>query len=161
MAREPSSRPEQTSFEHPTRAQRTDQGTTHAAERRSLTFVDGGARSDAIRRRLARDYMVVLPPAELDATTLPAFSARLLDQEPNVDLVIEMSSVSYCGAAGVGVLVAVRNRLEAAGGSLTLRRPTPLLRRVLEICGELDRFDISGDAVTRPRRSGGTDPARR
>lgn len=50
-------------------------------------------------------------------------------------IIIDFEKVRFCDAAGLGVLVAVHNRLRADGGSISLARVRPAQRRLLEVAG--------------------------
>jgi anti-sigma B factor antagonist len=119
------------------------------------------ARTEAIRRRLDRCYVVVHAPAELDMATAPAFAERLLAIEDNSDVVIDLRELQFCGSAGIAALLDVQRHAEAHDCTLTLSSPPPLLEHLLDICGLADHFDVRRPTPRRERRLGGADPARR
>ena len=51
----------------------------------------------------------------------------------NVQLAVDMSGVTFIGAAGIGVLVATANRAREAGGGLSLLAPSRQVRQLLDI----------------------------
>jgi anti-anti-sigma factor len=53
--------------------------------------------------------------------------------EGHVRIVADFSGVGFCDAAGLGVLVAVSNRVAADGGFLRLAGMSPAFRRILRI----------------------------
>lgn len=50
------------------------------------------------------------------------------------DLVVDLSGVTYMGASTIGALVTARNRLRARSRSLSIRAPSPMARRLLDVC---------------------------
>jgi anti-anti-sigma factor len=119
------------------------------------------ARTEAIRRRLDRCYVVVHPPAELDIATAPAFAERLLAVEGNSDIVIDLRELRFCGSAGIAALLDAQRHFDGHDCTLTLSSPPPIFERVLEICGLTDQFHVRRPTARRERRLGGSDPARR
>jgi anti-anti-sigma factor len=119
------------------------------------------ARTEAIRRRLDRCYVVVHPPAELDMATAPAFAERLLAIEDNSDIVIDLRELRFCGSAGIAVLLDVQRHADAHDCTLTLSSPPPIFERLLAICRLTDHFDLRRPTPRRERRLSGSDPARR
>jgi anti-anti-sigma factor len=65
-------------------------------------------------------------------------------------IIIDFDGVRFCDAAGLGVLVAVHNRLRDQGGAISLARVRPAQRRLFDVSG-LDRifalYDSTPDAV--------------
>jgi anti-sigma B factor antagonist len=70
---------------------------------------------------------------EIDLATAPQLRARL--QTLGGTVVVDLSDVAFLDSTGIGVLVAARKRLSAAGGGLTLRYPSDVVARTLEIVG--------------------------
>jgi anti-sigma B factor antagonist len=77
----------------------------------------------------------VVLDGEIDIATAPAIRRLLLAaiSGGSVHLAVDMSGVTFLGAAGIGVLVAAANRAWEAGGSLSLPVPSPQVRRLLGI----------------------------
>ena len=119
------------------------------------------ARTEAIRRRLDRRYVVVHPPAELDMDTAPSFAEHLLAVEDNTDIVIDLRDLQFCGSAGIAALLEVQRHAAARDCTLTLSAPPPIFERLLAICGLADHFTVRRPTRRRERRLGGADPARR
>ncbi len=72
---------------------------------------------------------------EIDIATAPAIRRLLMAaiSGGNVHLAVDMSGVTFIGAAGIGVLVAAANRAREAGGGLSLLAPSPQVRRLLDV----------------------------
>jgi anti-sigma B factor antagonist len=72
---------------------------------------------------------------EIDIATAPAIRRLLMAaiSGGDVHLAVDMSAVSFIGAAGIGVLVAAANRAREAGGSLSLLAPSPQVQRLLDV----------------------------
>ena len=77
----------------------------------------------------------VVLDGEIDIATAPAIRRILLAaiSGGNVHLAVDMSGVTFIGAAGIGVLVAAANRARQAGGGLSLLAPSPQVRRLLDV----------------------------
>jgi anti-sigma B factor antagonist len=50
-------------------------------------------------------------------------------------LVIDCGSVDFIDSAGLSVLVALQQRAQAQGGTVTVRRPSAVMYRLLQITG--------------------------
>jgi anti-anti-sigma factor len=53
----------------------------------------------------------------------------------NAAIVVDLSKVELLSASTLGVIVAARDALRAQSRSLTMRAPSPHVRRVISICG--------------------------
>ena len=49
------------------------------------------------------------------------------------DLVLDMSELTFLDVPGLGAVLEARRRLADSGGSLVLRRPRPMVRRMVEL----------------------------
>ncbi|HUL25759.1 MAG TPA: STAS domain-containing protein [Streptosporangiaceae bacterium] len=81
-----------------------------------------------------RSATVVLD-GEIDIATAPAIRHFLMAaiSGGDVHLAVDVSGVTFIGAAGIGVLVAAANRAREAGGGLSLLAPSRQVRRLLDI----------------------------
>lgn len=71
----------------------------------------------------------------LDHAAVPGFGAILdavLERQPS-EILIDVSECHYADAAGIALLLDTHRRSRRAGGSLTLRAPSPRLRRLFQI----------------------------
>lgn len=77
---------------------------------------------------------------EIDIFTSPALRSRLLDSLrcSTSLLVLDLSAVSFCDAAGLAVMVGIQRRARLMGITLVLAAPRPSMSRVLRMTG-LDR----------------------
>jgi anti-sigma B factor antagonist len=92
----------------------------------------------------AGDVAVVAVRGSLDAVAVPEFRAAVVDL---IDhgwgrLRIDLVDVAFIDSAGLGVLVGLLKRVDAAGGELELHRPSAAVTKVLEITGLLDVLPI-------------------
>jgi anti-sigma B factor antagonist len=72
---------------------------------------------------------------EIDLVTAPALTALLdevVDDGPS-RVVIDMAAVGFLDSSGLSALVHARNRLDAHGGHLAVRAPSPALRKLLAL----------------------------
>ena len=77
----------------------------------------------------------VVLDGEIDIATSPAIRRFLMAaiNGGNVHLAVDMSGVTFIGAAGIGVLVAAANRAREAGGGLSLLAASRQVQRLLDI----------------------------
>ncbi len=77
----------------------------------------------------------VVLDGEIDIATAPAIRRFLMAaiSGGDVHLAVDMSGVTFIGAAGIGVLVAAANRAREAGGDLSLLAPSQQVRWLLDI----------------------------
>jgi anti-sigma B factor antagonist len=77
----------------------------------------------------------VVLDGEIDIATAPAIRRLLMAAISGGDahLAIDISGVTFVGAAGIGVLVAAANKAREAGGSLSLLAPSPQVQRLLDV----------------------------
>jgi anti-sigma B factor antagonist len=81
------------------------------------------------------DTLVLRVVGELDSYTAPTLRTCALDQITAgvSDVVIDLSEMTFIDSSGLNALVRARMRVEALGGSLRLRGPSPQTRKLLEI----------------------------
>jgi anti-sigma B factor antagonist len=79
--------------------------------------------------------VTVVLTGEIDVATAPAIRRFLMAaiSGGDVHLAVDMSGVTFIGAAGIGVLVAAANRTRQAGGGLSLLAPSRQMRRLLDV----------------------------
>lgn len=80
---------------------------------------------------------VVVAPVELDLASAPEF-ARSLDAAltAGVDVVVaDLGSTTFCDSSGLKVLVNAAQGARASGQRFEVRRPSPMLRRTVEVLG--------------------------
>ncbi|MCB0966579.1 MAG: STAS domain-containing protein [Ilumatobacter sp.] len=77
---------------------------------------------------------------EIDAHTAPSLAAAIDAAAPDVRL--DMSKVEFVDSSGLRVLIDAHQRLQEAGGSLTLVAPSTAVKRLLEISGVDDYLSV-------------------
>lgn len=70
---------------------------------------------------------------EIDAHTAPTLAAAIDAAAPTVRL--DLSGVEFVDSSGLRVLIDAHQRMQEAGGSLTIATPSPAVKRLLEISG--------------------------
>ena len=87
--------------------------------------------------------VVVRVAGEVDIVTAPLLQ-RHLDAAiaTGRPVVVDLSETTFLDARGVAALVSARKHMHRAGGRLAVRRPPPLVRRVLELADQADRLAI-------------------
>lgn len=64
-----------------------------------------------------------------------AFRAEYESVERGRRIILDMAETGYIDSSALGMLLVCKERLDAMACTLTLRRPRPEVRRVLEIAG--------------------------
>ena len=100
----------------------------------------------ALTVRYSADPEPVLYVAgELDVATAPALRdafLQLLGRDAVPDLVVDASGVAFVDSSGLAVLLMGARRWSERGTPLVLRRPSPALRRVVDLAGVARAFEI-------------------
>ena len=78
---------------------------------------------------------IVRLAGEIDLMAAEALAA--MEQLPGgtKHVVLDLSGVTFCDAAGVRFLLAIRETALAAGADLAVRHPSRVVRRILQITG--------------------------
>ncbi len=103
--------------------------------------------------RLDGGVAVVTVTGEVDVATCELLREgllRVVTDEHDRDLVVNLAGVTFIDSAGVGVLVGAWRRLGTRRGSLALAAPSPQVRRILATTGltkVLAVYDLEADAV--------------
>lgn len=109
----------------------------------------GGADLDLGCQQVGDDVVVVSVAGELDLATAPQLHAYLVDKTASrpTDLVLDLGGVTFLASRGVSLLIQARNGWHGIHGELHLSGVTtnPRVRRVLEVTGVLQVFDIADD----------------
>jgi anti-anti-sigma factor len=82
--------------------------------------------------------------AAADAQLAPAVRACLHEQEAR-DIEVDLAGVTFLDSAGIRCLLTCWNQADLAGCRMRLSNPDPMVRRILEITGLLEMFDLDGD----------------
>jgi anti-anti-sigma factor len=106
-----------------------------------------------------RDQIVVVHlTGELDLYTVPILRA-VLETEPVWDppateaVILELDGLAFCDSSGLGELIAVLNRAQAAGVRLLLSTVPPAVVRLLAITGLDKAFTVCPDLDAALRRA--------
>jgi anti-sigma B factor antagonist len=93
---------------------------------------------------------VVSIGGEIDPGTAGELSDAALTamQEIGPSLVLDLSGVTFMDSTGLKVLLAVHQRARLAGGRLVLAAPTRSVRRVVDITGLDDTFEVRDDVAS-------------
>ncbi len=90
------------------------------------------------------DLAVLAVQGELDAYTAPGLeehvAALLADNVKQ--LVLDLSATAFLDSSGLRALLTVHRRVEAVGGTLTLRDSSEPVMRLLEITGLREHFGV-------------------
>lgn len=97
-------------------------------------------------RRLEHGILVALS-GEVDLATAPVADDELRRAEESADLVVlDLGDVSFMDSTGLRMVISADQRLRARGASLQIQRIPRQVRRLFELVGMLDHFEITDDA---------------
>jgi anti-sigma B factor antagonist len=87
---------------------------------------------------------VVLVAGELDFGTAAPLRDALVDlgDRGTTPIVLDLARVDFIDSSGVSLLVQAKQRADAEGSELVLRQPAARVRRVLEVTGLVDLFEV-------------------
>jgi anti-anti-sigma factor len=89
---------------------------------------------------------IIVAEGDIDLTTVEILRKALdgaIDDHRSV--VLDVGDVGFIDSSGLNVFAWGHQRAHAAGGSLRLRRPSPMLRRLLEITAMDSILLVDGD----------------
>ena len=88
----------------------------------------------------AAGVQVVGLSGELDCSNAPSLQERLasIPPQPGEPLVFDLAGLRFMDSAGIAVLIGTTTR----ASSVSLRNPSPVIRRVLQATGLSDVFSI-------------------
>ena len=69
--------------------------------------------------------------------------AILADLPSEATVVIDATDLGFIDSSGISELLRVRQVVDEAGGTLSIQNAGPSVKRVLEITGLLESFDVS------------------
>ena len=81
---------------------------------------------------------------ELDVVSAPKLK-RTLDEvleQPHARVMLDLNGLRFVDSAGVSVLIRAKQRAQANGRTLVLRRPTEQLERVFALVGLAEWLEI-------------------
>jgi anti-anti-sigma factor len=83
---------------------------------------------------------VVVLSGELDSSNAASLQARMasIPPQPTQRLIFDLAGLRFMDSAGIAVLLGAAEKVS----SVSLRKPSPIIRRVLEITGLFDVFTI-------------------
>jgi anti-sigma B factor antagonist len=76
---------------------------------------------------------------EMDSYTVGALhDAATRAMEPDLSLIVDLAEVTFMSSAGLGALMSLAKMAKEGNGDFHLQRPSPGVRRLLEITGLTD-----------------------
>jgi anti-anti-sigma factor len=110
---------------------------------------DSGMRSDRFLVHVDR-HGVANVSGELDASTAPRFAAELNRLADDGGIVcVDLSSLEFCGVAGINVLFDAARRL-GTRGRLVVYDPSPMVARLIDITGLGHLVEVAAGRVVIP-----------
>ncbi|MCM4076401.1 STAS domain-containing protein [Paractinoplanes hotanensis] len=82
------------------------------------------------------DRVTVIPEGDISLETVDVLREVLrgtVDSQHAAFIDVDMHAVTFLDSSGIGVLIAAQRLATNRGSTLMLRRPTPMVRMVLEI----------------------------
>jgi anti-sigma B factor antagonist len=95
-----------------------------------------------VRRSDDADGAVLWLSGELDLASAPQLKEAIhrVELDDQQRLLLDLSELEFMDSTGLAVVVAARDRADAGGGRLVLRRPTPQVERLLALVGLRDQL---------------------
>jgi len=92
-------------------------------------------------------FVVVSTAGEIDLASAPTLDGALAQvvESGRVDVVVDLTLVTFLDSSGLGVLVKYFKRVGSAGGQLRLVVTNPAVRQVLELTGLHSVFAVYDD----------------
>jgi anti-anti-sigma regulatory factor len=118
--------------------------------------------TNAIRRRVQREYLLLTAPPVLDPGTCHRLLDGVVGDEDNVDVVLDLRAVERSGPDVMPVLAGFARTFGRRGATLTLSHPSPVFEEVLAAAAEGGPFLVRRPITPRPLRHslrGAVDPA--
>ncbi|MFD0782647.1 STAS domain-containing protein [Micromonospora azadirachtae] len=107
----------------------------------SLPATDQAVLSLALTEEGAASVVGVRGPLDMDTVDLLVdFTKTVLAGLPPPVLVLDLSGVSFFGAAGITALLTVRQRAAARGCALVIRKPSRITLTILNLVGLREEF---------------------
>jgi len=98
---------------------------------------------------------VVYAHGDIDVETSPSLQEALAEAlHESASVIVDLADVGYVDSSGLSALVWGHRTANQAGGSLHVRRASPIVRRVLDITGLTPLFLIDADTATHPAPEG-------
>jgi anti-sigma B factor antagonist len=100
---------------------------------------------------LSAHEVVLTLTGEVDALTAPEFGAffeTMIDRGHHA-VVLDLAGLRFMDASGLAVISHGADRLAAAGGSLQIRTPAALIRKMLELTGFSALLQRDGERESR------------
>ncbi len=101
----------------------------------------------------ARDSAVVVRASgEVDIQTSPVLGDHLQQvlNDGAESVVVDLAGVTFLDSTGLSVLVAGLKRCQEAGGTLRVVAPRPHVRRIFEVTGLTDAFQLENPDTDKP-----------
>ncbi len=96
----------------------------------------------------ANGEAVIYAEGDIDLATSPSLQEALANAlEQSTSVVVDVAGVHFIDSSGLSALVWGHRGAQEAGGSLRLRRPSPMLRRLLDITALDQLLVIDDDAA--------------
>jgi anti-sigma B factor antagonist len=96
--------------------------------------------------------VVVRVWGEVDIQTSPILDSHLQQVlgDGVASIVVDLAEVTFLDSTGLSVLVAGLKRCQEAGGTLQVVSPRPHVRRIFEVTGLTDAFQVEALDADRP-----------
>jgi len=119
-----------------------------------------------VRTTRAGEEVIVSLEGELDLATMDAVRAALTAavSPTAATVIVDIARLSFMDASGLGLLIAAHRRCADAGCRLTLRHPTGVVERILDIASPTHHLSVerrapsgrlAADNPTLPTLAGG------
>lgn len=104
--------------------------------------------SEIFEVKKEKGHVIVRLKGRIDvhmATQIENFLMNLIEENPNENLVLNLSEVEYMSSSGLRVFVSIMRNLKEKNRMLKLSNLSLAVKRVFEVVELMDMFDIYND----------------
>lgn len=104
--------------------------------------------SGIFETRSENNHIIVYLKGRIDvhmATQIENFLIKIIEENPNNHLILNLSEVEYMSSSGLRVFVSIMRSLKEKGKTLKLSNLSLAVKRVFEVVELMDMFDIFQD----------------
>ena len=99
--------------------------------------------ADNLTLTVSDDGSAVIADGQIDSHTSQALAEALGAAEAGAALSLDLAAVTFIDSSGLRAIVRAHKRQSAAGGSLTIVRPSDIVTRLLDITGLTGELQVS------------------
>jgi len=95
-----------------------------------------------IRKQNQNGILTLKPFGRIDTATAPELAASL-EYDDVKEIVFDLSEVDYVSSAGLRIFLTTHQKMEAAGGKMTISGAKQIVTEIFDIAGFSDTFHLA------------------